>query len=691
MRFTRTLLTAALLTNLCLPGWADEGMWLMNSIPKERISKKYGFKVEESWVQHLMHSSVRFNNGGSGSIVSPEGLVITNHHIGADSLQKLSTAEQDLVKNGFYAPSKERELRCPDLELNVLQSIEDVTERIDASVKGLTPDAAATARRTAMSTIEKQQSEKTGLRCEIVTLYQGGAYHLYRYKKFTDVRLVMAPHYAAAFFGGDEDNFEYPRYNFDVCFFRIYENDQPYKSPDFLRWSKKGVQSGDLVFVSGHPGRTQRLDTYRRLLHLRDYNLPLRLKLLEDQHRILGEFARQGEEQARLAQHDSYSLANSIKAMRGQLQGLKDDNLLAGKKRTEDELRARVAGELSNRADLAGASQAWSTIEKSQDALATFEKEFQLIEARQATPGPLFSMARHLLRRSRELSKPSSARMREYRDSNRESLELELFSPAPLSKELEIARLIGSLQQAREILGDSHPLTVTLLAGKDPSERAKELASSRLYEVAYRKELANKTADELVKCGDPLINLANQLESTALQLRSRYETEVDEPERKAYSLIARSQFALFGKDLSPDATFSLRLAYGEVKGYLEGETQRTFVTYLPDMFERAQRSGNLPPDQLPQRWLDSKDKLNPKIGFNFISTADTIGGNSGSPVVNKQGEVVGINFDRNRFGLVRNFLYTDAQARHIAVHSPAILDVLDNVYGCKELLRELAP
>ena len=410
-----------------LPAHGDEGMWLLNAPPRDRLARDYKFDLKSDWLSHLMRACVRFNNGGSGSFISRDGLVITNHHIGSDSLQKLSKPGHDLISLGYYAKDQAGELKCPDLELNALQSIEDVTAKIEASVtKDMSNETAAGARRAAMSTLEKDEAARTGLRCDVVTLYQGGLYHLYRYKKYTDVRLVMAPQHNAAFFGGDKDNFEFPRFNFDVCFFRVYENGKPLNSVDYLPWSPQGVKQGDLVFVIGHPGRTNRLDTYARLQHLRNETLPLRIKVYGHEYDTLDRFSARGVEQARLAQHDLFSISNGLKAYRGQYEGLKDESLMARKKRLEDDLRSRVAASPEWSAKAGGA---WDSVVASEHNLSAFEKEHLLLEGRAALHSELFSLARNFVRLSSETAKPNVNRLREYRESNLNSLNLELFSP----------------------------------------------------------------------------------------------------------------------------------------------------------------------------------------------------------------------------------------------------------------------
>jgi hypothetical protein len=664
---------------------ADEGMWLFNQPPRERLQRDHGFDLRQEWLDHVMRSCVRFNNGGSGAFVSADGLVVTNHHIGSDSLQKLSKPGHDLLKTGYVGRA---ELPCADLELNVLQSIEDVTARVDASVKaGMTDEQASAARRAEISALEKSESERTGLRCEVVTLYLGGAYHLYRYKKYTDVRLVMAPEAQAAFFGGDADNFEYPRHNFDVCFFRVYENGTPLKSADYLRWNGQGVKSGDLVFVSGHPGRTNRLETMARLEHLRDHTLPFRLASLRSQEMGLRLYGQRGPEEKRQAQSELYSVANARKAYSGQYFGLLDHTLMGTKRAMEGAHRQAVGASPQWQA---GAGKSWDAIATSQKQLESFESDYLLLEQRLALHSTLFEFARHLARWSEEKSKPNGERLREYRDSNLESLWQEVLSPAAVYPDLEVAQLVASLSFAAETLGSEHPLVQRLLQGKNPEVRANELVrGSRLGTLDTRRSWRDLSPEQLKAQGDPLLDLAFAIDQASRAARRRYDVEVAEPEGRAYAQIARSQFALQGKDFAPDATFSLRLAYGKVGGYAEPGRQVPHATTIGSLFAQATAQGNQDPYQLPQRWWQNRAKLDQTVGYNFVSTADTIGGNSGSPVLNRAGEVVGVNFDRNRYGLTRNFLYSDRQARHIAVHSPAVLHILDRVYGCRWLTEEL--
>ena len=666
----------------------DEGMWLPNDPPRKHLKDKYGFDLTDAWLKNAMLASVRLNSGGSGGFVSPEGLLVTNHHVAADSVQKLSKPGADLYADGFHAPTRDQELKCPDLEVNVLQEIVDVTDEVNAAVKpGMTPADAFAARRAVMSRIEKDSLDKTGLRSDVVTLYNGGLYHLNRYKKYTDVRLVFSPEKAIAGFGGDVDNFEYPRMNLDVAFFRVYENDQPAKTPNYFKWSETGPKENDLVFVTGHPGTTQRLETLARLKHRRDYTLPYTLYRLRTLEAALSQYGEQHPEKKRQAATDLHSVANARKAFSGQLQGLLDPKIIEQKAKAEAELGAKLPDTATS--PQAAYQGALTQIAAIQQKLREFEKPHALIETGHAFYSPLLSIARHCVRMGEELPKPSAERLREYRDSNLDSLKFSLFSPAPIYPDLERAKLTASLTFLAENLGGEHELVKLVLAGKYPAARADELVATKLFDPAERKKLVEGGKAAIDASTDPMIQLAKAVDGEARKLRTRYETEVEEPERQAYATLAQFRFQAFGKSVAPDATFTLRLAFGTVQGYEVGGEKLPFHTTFGQAFEKHAAQGGKEPFDLPKRWLDGKDKLDLATPFNFVSTADTIGGNSGSPVLNRAGELVGINFDRNRHGLVRNFVYTDVQARHIAVHSKSVLEALRKLYPAESLVKEL--
>jgi hypothetical protein len=667
---------------------ADEGMWPFNNVPKAEIKRRYGFEVTDAWLRKVQLASVRFNNGGSGSFVSPDGLVLTNHHIASDTLAKLSTPERDLVKQGFYARTRAEELRAPDLELNVLVDIEDVTDRVNAAVKpGMSPAEANAARRAAIAAIEKESLEKTGLRSDVVTLYQGGQYNLYRYKRYTDVRLVFAPEFQIAFFGGDPDNFTYPRYCLDMALFRVYENGQPAHVENYLKWSPAGARDGELVFVSGHPGSTQRLNTVAHLEYLRDFGLPLLIRWLEVTRAALLEYSRKGEEQARRAQEDLFGVENSLKALRGQLEGLKDPKIIARKKEAEAALRAFVAADARRQREY---GDAWDAIARARASLASYERERRFLEGGWGFNSRLFDIARTLVRLAEENEKPDAERLPEYTTARRESLELQLYSPAPIYDDFEQIKLAASLRFMRDELGAANPVVQKVLAGKTPEERAAELVSgTKLKDVAYRRQLAAGGSRAIEESKDPMIELARAVDAEARAVRKRYEDEVVGVEREAYAKIARALFEKEGTKIYPDATFTLRLSYGAVRGYMENGKFIPPFTFFAGLYERAAQHGNKPPYQLPPRWSERKAALSLRTPFNFVSTNDIIGGNSGSPVINRNAELVGLIFDGNIQSLVGNFVYDDTQNRAIAVDVRGMVEALRKIYGAEELVKEL--
>lgn len=665
---------------------ADEGMWLYTDPPRRQLKEKYNFEPSDAWLEHIRKSSVRFNSGGSGSFISEDGLILSNHHVGADSLQKFGDAQHNYLRDGFYARTREEEKKCFDLELNVLMEIEDVTDRVNAAVKPKqTPEKAFAARRAVIAAIEKESFEKTGLRSDVVTLFQGGLYHLYRFKKYTDVRLVFAPEQQAAFYGGDPDNFEYPRYDLDICFFRAYENGKPAKIQHYLKFSPVGPVEDELVFVSGHPGHTARSLTMDELAYQRDRAFPYALDRLYRLETMLKAFSERSDENARRAREMLFGVQNGRKAHEGMLAGLLDPKVLAQKQADETHLREAVAAKPEWKNSLS----AWDTVAKAQKVIATNALKNNLLESSHAFDSSLFHIARILLRAADEKSKPNGERLREFRDSNRESLELSLFSEEPIYDDLEQVKLTDSLTSLAGRLGFENPIVKSVLAGKSPRERAAELVlNTKVKDVATRKKLYAATPQEIEAAHDPMIELVRLVDPESRALRKIMETQ-DELKQQAYAKIAKARFALVGTNTYPDATFTLRLSYGQVKGYQEEGRAIPFQTTFAGLYERSAEHHNQPPFDLPQIWIDAKSKLDLSTPFNFVSTADIIGGNSGSPTVNKNGEFVGIIFDGNIQSLVLDFIYTDVQARAVSVHSRAILESLRKVYNAGPLADEL--
>lgn len=679
---------AFLVLLLALPLVADEGMWLFNRTPNAIFKQRYNFEPTQAWLDHLQKSSIRFNSGGSGSFVSADGLALTNHHVGLDCLAKISTKDHDYVTTGYHAKTQADEVKCVDLELNVLQSIEDVTQRVSASVTpGMTTAAAQAARRSVMSAIEQESVQKSGLRSDVVTLFQGGEYHLYRYKKYTDVRLVFAPEVGIAFFGGDPDNFEYPRYDLDVCFFRAYENGKPVHPADYLKWSESGAKDGDLVFVSGHPGSTSRLNTLTHLQFFRDVAYPFTLNILRRREVLLTNYAQRSIENDRRAHDDLFGVKNSRKAYLGRIAGLQDPAVLKAKAATEAALRQKVTSDPQLNTAY---GDAWKNVDA---AIATYRPiyvEYRFIEGGLAFNSALFQKAKTLLRLGDESAKPNGERLREYRESNLPSLKQDLYSEAPIYEDLETVLFADSLSNLLE-MAPNDPLAQQVLAGKSPQERASELVrGTKLRDVAARKALGEGGKAAVDASNDPMIQVARMVDARARELRKQYDDNIAEVLRQSYAKIANAQFKTSGGETYPDATFTLRLSFGTVKGFTENGQAVSWGTEVGGTFAHAAEHGNEGEFKLPASWMAKKSVLeSDKTPYNFVMTADIIGGNSGSPVVNRNNEFVGIIFDGNIQSLPWDYQFDDRVGRAVAVHSAGILDALRKVYGVNDLVKEL--
>ncbi len=688
MRSRRLLGIAVIVLALtqALPAAADEGMWTFDNLPVQQLADRYGFTPTPQWLDHVRLSAVRVGRGGSGSFVSPEGLLLTNAHVARGQQQKLSSAEADYVADGFLAKTRADELPCPDLEVIVLDSYEDVTARVAAAAAAAGGEQAALeARRAEIAAIEKECQEATGLRGDVVKLYHGGEYWLYRYRSWTDVRLVFAPEADIAYFGGDDDNFTFPRHDLDMALFRVYEDGQPVKSPAWLPLNVDGARDGDLVFIAGHPGSTDRLYTMAQLEALRDHGYPRRMEWMLEALDGANEYAARGLEQARQVGGMLMGINNGSKASEGEHKGLLDPVVWAKKQADEDDFRARVAADPALQEKY---GQAWDMIEKAEAAAAARREE---MENRVLPRWGLAGTALGVVRLVSEEQKPDAERLPGYNQAQIRRQMFRLFSPAPVYPELEEFNMTRSLRRMLDKLGEGDEFVKLVLQGKSPEERAAELiGGTAMADPAARRALYEGGPDAVAASEDPLIVLARTIDPILREQQKWQEENVASLKAAAGEMLGAARFAVYGKNAYPDATSSLRLTFGEVKGYPMNGTKAPSRTTFHGLYDRAYAFGFQPPFNPPARFLERMDKLDLTTPLNFVSTCDIIGGNSGSPVIDRDGKLVGLVFDGNIESLVGRFVYDGTANRAVSVHAAGMAQALRDIYDAGFLVEEMS-
>jgi Peptidase S46 len=665
-------------------GMAAEGMWTLDNLPVQPLQSAYGFTPTQEWVNKVMRASVRLAQGCSGSFVSAAGLVMTNHHCSVRCIEGLSSATKDYIRDGFLATTRETEPKCPELELNRLEQITDVTATIGAATATLSGESFKQALNAAKAKLTGAciGNQPASTRCDVVELYHGGEYHLYRYHRFQDVRLVWAPEQAAAFFGGDPDNFNFPRFDLDVTFLRAYENGKPAQIKDYFRFKAAGAEEGELTFVTGHPGSTQRDLTVAQLATLRDLRYPREMLLYSELRGVLSQYQQLGAEPRRIADSDLFSIENTLKARRGAMDALRDVELIRSKQQVETSLQHYVG----EHPELEAASTAWQDIAAAEAVYRLIGNEHYFIESGRGFMSKYFSFARTLVRGAAERSKPDAERLPEFTDAELPAIEQALFSTAPVYPQYEQLKLSWSLTKLREWLGADHPVVRQVLGKESPEQLAVRLVqSTQLGDVSQRKALW-ADAGAVIRSTDPFIELARAIDVQARALRKRYDNEVEAIEDRAGQVIAEARFKQLGTSVAPDATFTLRLSYGEVRGWQEGERDIAPFTDIAGAFARHTGAE---PFALPASWLAARDRIDVRKRLNFVTTDDIIGGNSGSPVINRNAEIVGLIFDGNIHSLGGGFWYDARLNRAIAVHPAAILESLRSIYAAGALLQEL--
>jgi hypothetical protein len=679
-----------LLTGFASAAIADEGMWTLDNFPQAVVKQKYGVGIDDAWLARLQRSITRLEGGCTGSFASPEGLVLTNHHCAMGCIGNLSTASNNLVDSGFNSGGRAGERQCPGAIISVLVGTEDITAQVNSATAGL-PDAQSnTVRKQTLSRLESECTARANkgkpgaFACESVTLYQGGQYFLYRYKRYDDVRLVFAPEVAMAAFGGDPDNFNFPRWSLDFSLMRVYENGKPARTPDYLRWRAEGPKAGDPVFLGGHPGSTSRLLTVDQLKFLRGVAIPSYIARNSELRGRMIVWATTGDEPHRIVDETLRGLENGLKVNRGLQSALLDDRLMDDKAAAERELRTRLSAD-AKLAPLTGT--AWDDIAKAQARYRDIYDRYLFLENAAGLNSKLFGYARLLVRGAAERAKPNEQRLREYADSNLPKMSAGLLATTPVYPGFETLTLSFSLEKMREVLGPDDDVVRRVLGKESPESLAEQLVkSSKLADPAVRKALWDGGAAAVEASQDPMIVLARSVDPDARTVRKTYEDQIQAPVAAGQEKIAKARFAVLGTKVYPDATFTLRLSYGDVRGWVEKGQQVDPFTKVGRLYERATGKD---PFRLTQRWLDARSKLDLNMPFCYVTTNDIVGGNSGSPLVDAQGRLVGLAFDGNIHSIAGSYWYDESKNRAVAVHPGIILTALRQVYGAEAIANEI--
>jgi len=664
---------------------ADEGMWTYDNFPAAQVKATYGVALDKTWLDHVQANAVRLSTGCSASVVSGQGLVLTNHHCVSDCAQDLSTATNDHLKNGYVIATREEERTCPGMQAEVLLSIKDVTDTVKAAAAGKAGGEFVKARNAAIADIERTNcaGKEAVQTCQVVNLYQDGQYKLYTFKKYADVRLVFAPELATAFFGGDPDNFNFPRYDLDMSFVRLYENGKPVATPNHLVWNPAPPKDGELTIVAGNPGTTSRLLTADQLEFLRSVQLPMTVTQLSELRGRLIEFSKRGPEQRRVAEHELFGIENSYKVYIGQLQALSGPGFLDAKRQSDAELRAKVAADPKVAATI---GDPWAKIAAVQGERAGLYVPYVMLETRAGFTSELYHYAIDLVRAAQERAKPNTERLAEFSDARLPLLEKTITDAKPIDAGLTELQIEYWLLKVREVLTADAPQTRTLLGKESPETIATRLAGSTLADPAVRKALWDGGLPAIQASKDPLIQFVLATDPQARAARKAYEEKVTGPSGQAAQKIAAARFAVYGDKVYPDATFSPRLSYGKVAGWTYRGQTIPYSTQFKGLWERATGQD---PFALAPRWVAAQGKLSDDTVFDFVTTNDITGGNSGSPVLNAKGEVIGAAFDGNIHSLGGSFAYDGALNRTVAVSTAAATEAFVKVYGQQALVDEL--